>query len=82
MARRSGSTFQFVASPAEGKLLNNGFWGSPGSAHPGGASFGLADGSVTFVSDLIDPNVFALLGSMAGPPGVNYQTENERSVDP
>ena len=65
MARRNGSTFEFVASPAEGKLLNNGFWGSPGGPHPGGAVFCLADGSWQFVSDSIDPSVFALLGSMA-----------------
>ena len=44
--------------------MNNGFFQSPGSDHPGGANFGIADGSVLFFSTSIDPNVFALLGSM------------------
>ena len=39
------------------------------SVHPAAtiptANFGLADGSVRFVSTSIDANVFALLGSMA-----------------
>ena len=46
-------------------LMNNGFFQSPGSDHRGGANFGIADGSVRFFSDSIDPNVFALMGSMA-----------------
>ena len=50
--------------------MNNGFFGSPGSDHANGANFGLADGSVTFASSAIDPNVFALLGSMADNAGV------------
>jgi prepilin-type N-terminal cleavage/methylation domain-containing protein len=47
------------------KSLNNLYYGSPGSDHSGGAHVGLADGGVTFVSDGIDQNIFALLGSMA-----------------
>jgi hypothetical protein len=54
-----------VASPAEGKLMNNSFFGPPGSAHTGGVSYGLANGAVLFLSEQIDPNIFALLGSMA-----------------
>lgn len=45
--------------------INNGFFGSPGSRHPNGGNVGLADGSVKFVEDTINPSVFALMGSMA-----------------
>lgn len=45
--------------------LNNGFFQSPGSNHVNGANFGLADGSVKFISTDINPNIFALIGSMA-----------------
>jgi hypothetical protein len=48
-----------------GKLLNNMFYGSPGSDHAGGAHFGLADCGVRWFGDEMDPNIFALLGSMA-----------------
>ena len=44
--------------------LNNGFFESAGSEHPGGAWFGLADGAMRFVDDQIDPMVYALMGSM------------------
>jgi prepilin-type N-terminal cleavage/methylation domain-containing protein len=49
--------------------LNNNFFESPGSSHPGGAYFGMADGAVSFFSEDIDSatneSVFPLLGSMA-----------------
>ena len=46
--------------------INNGFFESPGSDHPGGANFGFADGSVRFISENGDPRVFEALGSRAG----------------
>lgn len=63
MVATDGTTF--VDTPSSGKLMNNGFWGSPGSEHPRGANYGIGDGSVRFLSDSTDPSVFALLGSMA-----------------
>ncbi len=45
-------------------LMNNQYPQSPGSDHADGAHFGLGDGSVRFISDSINANIFALLGSM------------------
>ena len=45
--------------------MNNGYFESPGSAHSGGSNFGIADGSVQFISENIDRNVLRKLGSMA-----------------
>jgi prepilin-type N-terminal cleavage/methylation domain-containing protein len=56
------------------KLMNNGHFASPGSSHPGGAQFGLGDGSVRFVSDGTDKDVFSLFGSMSD--GVSAQLSN------
>ena len=46
--------------------MNNWFYESPGSEHPGGAQFGFVDGSVTFISENIDATVLAKLGTRAG----------------
>jgi len=46
--------------------ISNWMFESPGSEHPGGAHLGLADGSVRFVSENVDPFLFEGLGSMAG----------------
>jgi prepilin-type processing-associated H-X9-DG protein len=64
LMRLDGTTSR-LASPSDGLLMNNAFFGSPGSDHANGANIGMADGSVTFVSSAMDPNIFALLGSMA-----------------
>ena len=53
--RRSGTTFQFVASPDEGKLMNNGFFGLARQRPPRRRNFGLADGSVSFVATRSTP---------------------------
>ena len=46
-------------------LSNNGYYGSPGSDHSGGANYGMGDGSVRFMSSSVNGNIFCLLGSMA-----------------
>jgi prepilin-type N-terminal cleavage/methylation domain-containing protein/prepilin-type processing-associated H-X9-DG protein len=56
-----------TACPATsgGWSMNNFYCESPGSDHANGANFGYGDGSVTFLSQSIDSNIFALMGSMA-----------------
>jgi prepilin-type N-terminal cleavage/methylation domain-containing protein len=51
--------------PATMPLSNNGFFGSPGSEHSGGANYGIGDGSVRYIMSTVNSNVFSLLGSMA-----------------
>jgi prepilin-type N-terminal cleavage/methylation domain-containing protein/prepilin-type processing-associated H-X9-DG protein len=48
-----------------GIMLNNGNIAAPGSGHSDGANFGMADGATRFIATRSDPNVFALMGSMA-----------------
>ncbi len=52
--------------------LNNGFFESPGSDHPGGANMAFADGAVRFFSENIDPRILDALGSRAGGEVVSF----------
>ncbi len=45
--------------------LNNGYFESSGSDHIGGAHYGMVDGSIHFISENIDSNLFNNLGAMA-----------------
>ena len=62
-----GKTVENIGSPKSiyDTMSNNHFYGSPGSDHANGANYGIADGSVRFISTSMDPKIFALLGSMA-----------------
>ena len=46
--------------------INNWFFESPGSEHPGGAQFGMADGSVRFISENTSSELLRDMASRAG----------------
>jgi prepilin-type processing-associated H-X9-DG protein len=69
-----GKARKSVVPPDIGTMMNNHFFGSPGSEHNGTVNFGMGDGSVRSLSTSIDPNVFALLGSMADGVPVSPET--------
>ena len=54
-----------TAVASGGIMMNNDNLVVPASEHVTGCNFGMADGSVHFFATQSDPNVFALLGSMA-----------------
>jgi prepilin-type N-terminal cleavage/methylation domain-containing protein len=54
------------------RLMNNGWFQSPGSAHADGAHFSAADGAVKFLTNSMEPAIFSLLGSMADKLNVSF----------
>jgi len=68
-----GSATLFTCSTDPGHSnpggINNQFFESPGSDHPGGCNLGMADGSIQFFNEVVDCGdnyaVFPLLGSMS-----------------
>ncbi len=69
-----GSPHMTTGAGADGGLVFDNFcYASPGSEHGDGSNFGLADGSVHYFIDTMDPNVFILLGSMADGQPVSFK---------
>ena len=55
-----------VVNPINSKIEDPWTMGAFGSNHPGGAQFGSCDGSVRFVAETIDPNIYKALASRDG----------------
>ena len=60
---------RFTLNSADGDFWTQ--WVPFSSSHPGGANFGRADGSVTFVPDEVDGRTFESMGTRNGGEVVN-----------
>jgi type II secretory pathway pseudopilin PulG len=69
----TASTYDIIEGPNL-LMMNNMYYGSPGSMHPNGANFGLGDASVQFIQQTIDSRTFALMGSMADNVAIDAST--------
>ena len=58
-----GVSTMFDTDEALSKGMNSGFFQDAGSDHTGGAHFGMADGSVRFLAETIDRDVYEQLGT-------------------
>jgi prepilin-type N-terminal cleavage/methylation domain-containing protein len=61
----AGVSNLFDTAPRSLGVINNGHYEFPGSEHPGGAFFALADSSVKFFSENVDIDLFSNMGSRA-----------------